>query len=183
MKMLSKALGIISLLSFVFTTLSGCGSAGAHIISTVQNPTTYEVPDAASVCVPVPDDLPFGDKPNKGSGERISERLAKAVEYSGRNPVIRPSRGECEAEDYALSAKLLHYENRYVGISSNEDRISVRVTLISLQTDSELNGFFITTRSNFNSLVWQVVDSKPESLLEKDFDEVVRSLLDGQPIS
>ncbi len=165
--------------------MAGCGGAKPFLTSTVDQVASYSVAQGGSVCVVQPEDISYNGKINVDSGERIGRRVALSAERAERVPLIVKSLEECAQQNinYSLMPRLLQYQNRYVGFSGNADRISVKVELKDAKSQDELNGFFITTQSNFNSLLWEYVDSKPDKLLGGDFDEAVLALLDGREVS
>jgi len=166
----------------VALVLGGCGAAKPYLVSTVESLPDYAVEPDDSVCVMAAADRAYKDSGNSNSGERLGKRVILAVERSGRNAMPAEALADCASQSirYALAPELLHYQNRYTGFSGNADRISVKVDLLAVDSGAEINGFFITTQSDFNSMVWEYVDSKPDALLGKEFDRAVLDLLDGK---
>ena len=168
------------------TLLHGCGSAGAHLTGTVKQPLEYTVGTDEIICVIEPVDVSHKGDPNEGSGALFGQRVASAVAETSRGSATRTTLAECQAAgfSYALYPKLLTVENRMAYFSSNQDRISVKVTLYSLDPEAELNGFFLSTRASINDgMFFGIGDGNPQRLLDDEFDDAVADLLNGKPVS
>jgi hypothetical protein len=161
----------------------GCGSTGAHLTGTVKQPLEYTVGSDEILCILETPDVSHHDDPNKGSGALFVKRVADAVTEAKRGSATRETLAECQAAgfSYALYPKLLTVDNRIAYFTANQDRISVKVTLYSLHPETELNGFFMTTRSSINDgIFFGIGDGNPQRLLDKDFDAAVADLLNGE---
>ena len=167
---------ILCILAF---SASGCtASYNTEHLSGDQSVTLD--PEKA-VYIAVPRDGSYGNTVYNGSGQttaqsvsiafsRHAAQVSLADEYGARNDVIELARSE--GASYLVWPVITHWEQRATAWSGLPSRMAIRVTVINLETETQLTSSIIEGRSRIMSMT----NTHPESLLRDPLRAYVNSI-------
>lgn len=181
-----KKYQLISVIPAIALSLAGC--VAVPEVTSQARPTGDSFAGAAHsevVCVVTPSNAQSSGIVYENSGKDIAERIAASVRAISRGAVILPSNAPVEIKDcakmgaaYALTTKIVLYEDNYTGWSGKPDRVILTLSLTKLNETNKSRSIDFEAKSNtFASGLLEWGNAKPISLLRDDFDFTVEKLL------